>query len=314
MCGICKKETIVTNETIETKTESKKVYKTCSDCREKLRLKRQQYKCEHGRQRSKCKECGGSEICEHGKRRSTCKDCGGASICEHGRQRSHCKECGGASICEHGRQRSKCKECGGASICEHGRERSKCIICRPKCGCQNCHSVYVGSRSKFHPYCFRCYCILNPDADIPRKYKFKEHYLREKLQDEFKDVKLVFDKRVGESGKKPDVLIDCGTHCIVTECDENCHTYYTCEEKREMQIFQDLGNRPLVMIRFNPDSYKEDSGRIVPSCFTMTKTAGWKVDKTEWERRTNELINIVKTYMEEVPTKDYTRIELFYGY
>ena len=31
--------------------------------------------------------------------------------CEHGRQRSQCKECGGASICEHGRQRSQCKEC-----------------------------------------------------------------------------------------------------------------------------------------------------------------------------------------------------------
>ena len=32
-------------------------------------------------------------------------------MCEHGRQRSQCKECGGGSICEHGRQRSRCKEC-----------------------------------------------------------------------------------------------------------------------------------------------------------------------------------------------------------
>ena len=34
-------------------------------------------------------------------------------MCEHGRQRSQCKECGGASICEHGRRRSNCKECRG---------------------------------------------------------------------------------------------------------------------------------------------------------------------------------------------------------
>ena len=54
--------------------------------------------CEHGRRRSQCKECGGSQICEHGHRRSRCKECGGASICEHGRIRSRCKECGGASI------------------------------------------------------------------------------------------------------------------------------------------------------------------------------------------------------------------------
>ena len=35
----------------------------------------------------------------------------GHAICEHGRQRSYCKECGGSGICEHGRVRSRCKEC-----------------------------------------------------------------------------------------------------------------------------------------------------------------------------------------------------------
>ena len=86
-------------------------------------------KCEHGRERRKCKECGGTSICEHGRQRNHCKECGGSLICEHGRQRSLCKECGGASICEHGRVRSRCKECGGASICEHGRQRSRCKEC-----------------------------------------------------------------------------------------------------------------------------------------------------------------------------------------
>ena len=56
--------------------------------------------------------------CEHGRERSRCKECGGASICEHGRVRSQCKECGGASICQHGRVRSQCKECGGSSLCK----------------------------------------------------------------------------------------------------------------------------------------------------------------------------------------------------
>jgi hypothetical protein len=39
--------------------------------------------------------------------------------CQHGRQRSQCKECGGGSICPHQRRRSQCKECGGGSICPH---------------------------------------------------------------------------------------------------------------------------------------------------------------------------------------------------
>ena len=51
--------------------------------------------------------------CPHGRERSLCKDCGGSGLCEHGRQRSRCKECGGAGVCEHGRRRRYCKECGG---------------------------------------------------------------------------------------------------------------------------------------------------------------------------------------------------------
>ena len=39
----------------------------------------------------------------------------GGSICTHGRQRSKCKDCGGSSICTHGRVRSTCKDCGGGS-------------------------------------------------------------------------------------------------------------------------------------------------------------------------------------------------------
>ena len=69
--------------------------------------------CQHGRQRNKCKECGGGSICQHGRQRSVCKECGGGSICQHGRRRSRCKECGGASFCQHGRRRYACKECGG---------------------------------------------------------------------------------------------------------------------------------------------------------------------------------------------------------
>ena len=85
--------------------------------------------CPHGRRRSQCKECGGSQICEHGRMRSYCKECGGSQYCEHGRQRPQCRECGGSQICEHGRRRSRCKECGGSGICEHGRRRDGCREC-----------------------------------------------------------------------------------------------------------------------------------------------------------------------------------------
>ena len=97
--------------------------------------------CEHGvKYRSKCKVCG---ACPHGRIRSYCKECGGSQICEHDRIRRQCKECGGGAICEHGRRRSQCKECGGSANCdkrkrapptkgpcEHGvKYRSQCKVC-----------------------------------------------------------------------------------------------------------------------------------------------------------------------------------------
>ena len=37
----------------------------------------------------------GQQHCQHGRQRSTCKDCGGGGICQHGRRRSRCKQCRG---------------------------------------------------------------------------------------------------------------------------------------------------------------------------------------------------------------------------
>lgn len=80
---------------------------------------------------AKLRDGSGRLLCEHGRRRSRCKDCGGGEICEHGMERGHCKDCGGSQICEHGRQRSRCKDCGGSEICEHGRRRGRCPFCCP---------------------------------------------------------------------------------------------------------------------------------------------------------------------------------------
>ena len=80
--------------------------------RRRVGAKKWQYRCEHMKEKKRCKECGGSAICEHGRERNKCKECGGSAVCEHGRRRSRCKECGGGAICEH----------GGASVRKRGRK------------------------------------------------------------------------------------------------------------------------------------------------------------------------------------------------
>ena len=122
-------------------------------------------KCEHGRRRTVCKECGGGSICEHIKIRNQCKECGGGSIWEHGRQKNRCKECGGGSICEHGRQKNRCKECGGGSICEHSKVRSRCKECgggsicehnRIKSTCKDCGGSSICEHNRIKSQCKEC--------------------------------------------------------------------------------------------------------------------------------------------------------------
>lgn len=129
-------------------------------------------KCEHGRQKRRCVDCGGCDICEHKKRRSRCKDCGASEFCEHDKRKSNCKDCKGGSICKHNKQKNICIECGpnyfcihkkrkelcadckGISICEHKKQRSKCKDCEGSCICEHYKIKY---------YCKECdgriYCI-----------------------------------------------------------------------------------------------------------------------------------------------------------
>jgi hypothetical protein len=138
----------------------------------------------------------------------------------------------------------------------------------------------------------------------------KEHHLRDFLKKEFPNTKMVFNKKVngGCSQKRPDVRIECFTHSVIIECDENQHKAYSCENKRLMTLFQDLGNRPLIIIRFNPDKYKNTEG-----CFKFTKTGTISVNKKEWNLRTKKLTEIIKINKTTIPNKEITNIHLFYN-
>lgn len=139
--------------------------KTCLECNVRQVVKQERNKCAHGRQRSRCRECGGSSICAHGRQRSRCRECGGSSICEHSRYRYQCRECGGSSICDHSRIRSQCRECGGSSICEHSRRRSDCRECggssvcehsRYRYHCRECGGVGICPHDRQRDKCWTC--------------------------------------------------------------------------------------------------------------------------------------------------------------
>ncbi len=284
--------------------------------------------CIHNKKKEYCREgCGGSALCEHAKIKRYCKDCEGSAYCIHNTLKRICREgCGGSSYCIHNKRKEVCKECGGSALCVHDKEKLKCIECNPDCACQLCKSKIVNKSTKFYPLCEACFSFTYPESKLVTAYKIKERYLCDELKQKFKDIdiSLTLDKRVdgGCSLRKPDVFIDVLTHSIIIECDEYQHKNYECENKRTMELFRDLGNRPLVLIRFNPDCYIRKNKEREKGCFTplieiedIHRKKFYNVVKQEWNRRIETLIPIVKEYisLNTFPDKEITIIHLFYN-
>ena len=275
-------------------------------------------KCEHNKQKSRCKDCGGSSICEHGKIKLFCKECGGSQICEHNKQKTTCKECGGSSICEHGKMKSYCKECGGSQICKHNRFKKICKECGGSALCKSewCETT---SKTKYEHYCLVCYINMFPDKPNARNYKTKEKDVIDRIKQTFTNFTWVADKKVqdGCSRRRPDLLLDMGSHIIIVEVDENKHTDYdcSCENKRLMELSQDLQHRPIVFIRFNPDDYTNQDGILVKSCWKLNKLGVMQITKTnqkEWEERIETLKQQIQYWIDNPIEKTIEIIELFY--
>ena len=258
------------------------------------------YNCEHNKRKYNCRECSGSSFCIHNIFKSTCKDCHGSRICKHNKQKSTCRDCDGSAFCKHDKYKQLCSECGGSALC-------KTKLCETR------------GNPKYENYCVYCYINLFPDKKLSKNYKTKEIAVANFLKDIFLNYTWICDRKIqdGCSRYRPDLLLDMATHIIIIEIDENKHTSYdcSCENKRLMSLSQDLQHRPIVLIRFNPDSYKNEKGRLIKSCWKPNRFGILKISKSkqnEWEERLDCLKNQIKYWIEN-PTEKYLEIvELFY--
>jgi hypothetical protein len=154
---------------------------------------------------------------------------------------------------------------------------------------------------------------------VSRNYKTKENDVADKIKIAFPEASWVCDKTIqdGCSARRPDLFLDMGTHIIIVEVDENKHTGYecVCEHRRLMEMSQDLGHRPLVVIRFNPDSYEDEEGNHVGSCWKLTRQGIMTVPKSkqkEWFERIRCLTEEIQYWMDNPASKTIEVIELYY--
>jgi hypothetical protein len=217
-------------------------------------------------------------------------------------------------------RKTYCKECGGGAICKHDKIRSCCKICDGKYLCKSSWCETIGN-PKYEGYCLACF-VNNPENQNKpnvRNYKTKEKDVVDRITQTFKNVTWIADKKVkdGCSRRRPDLLLDMGSHIIIVEIDENKHTDYdcSCEHKRLMELSQDLQHRPIVFIRFNPDDYTNQDGILVKSCWKLNNLGVVQIAKNkqkEWEERIETLKQQIQYWIDNPTEKTVEIIELFY--
>jgi hypothetical protein len=180
---------------------------------------------------------------------------------------------------------------------------------------------YTRANKKYEGYCLFCYINTFPNKPVSRNYKTKENSVVGHIKTKYSDLTWISDKIIkdGCSKRRPDLLLDLGYQVIIIEIDENQHSDYdcSCENKRIMEISQDLGHRPIVFIRFNPDDYI-DNGKNITSCWNNNKLGICTVKKSkqnEWSSRLNVLEETINYWINpnNKTNKMIETIQLFYN-
>ena len=202
-----------------------------------------------------------------------------------------------------------------STCCNGCKEDGMVDIKNKRCKSSFCDTLVTNRL--YSGYCAHCFRNLFPDEPMARNHKTKENLVADFVIENFPDFEWKCDKKVqyGCSRKRPDLYCDFGSHVVVIETDEDKHSGYSCENLRTMTIFQDFGNRPLIMLRFNPDSFTDVNGIRVKSCFVKKNTGKLEISsKKQWNLRLNVLKEHIQKYTdsEYESDKDLRVIQLFY--
>jgi hypothetical protein len=185
--------------------------------------------------------------------------------------------------------------------------------------CKICTTTKAST--KYEGYCFRCFIYTFPEKPVSTNYKTKERSVVDYVLNTFPEYDWISDKKVmdGCSKRRPDLLLDLGYQVLIIEIDETQHRDYdcSCENKRMMEISKDVDHRPIIFIRFNPDTYINKDNEIVKSCWKVNNLGICCINKkkeTEWNKRLESLKSTIEYWCNDKNKTDKTLeiIHLYY--
>ena len=171
--------------------------------------------------------------------------------------------------------------------------------------------------------CYSCY-RESRDPEALTNVLRKEHIICNSIKEHEliknnSNVNTIWDKAVGGgSRRRPDILIKLDTHNIIVEIDEKQHNraFYTDEDARILEIYYALESIPLVVIRFNPDSYYNETGKQIAGLFQGTGI-DLKIrthdSKTKYPNAINDLVTEILDAITNVPTDPIKTVYLRYN-
>ena len=205
----------------------------------------------------------------------------------------------------------------GGRYCAEHKLNGMVDINYTKCISEWCQDL--GQYSKSDGYCMHCYIHLFPDKPVVRNYKTKERAVVEYVHNEFPNVSWISDRKIydGCSRRRPDLFLDLGYNIIIVEIDENQHDQYdcSCENKRLMEISQDVSHRNIVFIRFNTDEYLDKNGSLIKSCWKLNKQGMFCISSSNqnlWMKRLGVLKEQIQYWMDNSSDKMVEIVQLFY--
>lgn len=127
------------------------------------------------------------------------------------------------------------------------------------CKFENCDiSANFGTLEDPKQYCKDHYNIIYKNSK--NKHKNNEKKIIELLDKN--NIKYIYDKTIGNKKYRPDFLINCKTHYIILEIDENQHKIYDKEkELARMKIICKELKLLCIILRFNPNDFYINNNR-----------------------------------------------------
>jgi hypothetical protein len=199
---------------------------------------------------------------------------------------------------------------GGTDYCFEHDGGKKCE--RDGCG------VVVYHKDKEKRFCMKHYHEFH-GTENPKYLKIKEKAFNKALVENFKQLKFSWNKYLHFVKVKPDWYVLLRLFHLIIELDQGQHkdkTLYPEEKERNKtkSIVDNLPHdRPLVLIRINPDCYTNSKGELVRGIWlNQNRATGFRED--EFNRRFNLLAETIQGFLDltEQPKQKFTEIKLFF--